>query len=207
MSTEKIINNKKINQNTGAIINASSCGVKKTKNIFSIGLSNFGQCGYYENNLPIVDLNGSGYALDMPYFFTQGDEPSYIIPDAIIKPGIVGDIRNIEILTSGYGVDSPDEQVEFGPNVFLVNVTSSGTYIIGSTNFLIDYNSLSKSFFITKNGGGAFPFIDAQNLLRSFVYWNNSIAPAPYERTFTIFVNDGKNTNLPATAFIEIINS
>lgn len=206
MTTDKIIQYKKINQNTGAVINAGSCGTKRTTNIFSIGFSDFGKCGCCEDVKPIIDLNGNGAGSNTSYIFTAGDEASYVLPSVILTDLNHTTLSSIIITGSTYGVDGGNEQIEFGPNAFPSNVNNSSTYVVGGTTFSIIYTALTKTFSITNNAGLTFPIEDGESLLRLLVYWNQSITPTLGNRIFTIVINNGVQNSTPSVLTITVNN-
>lgn len=207
MSEEKINDLKAINQNTGAVVNPLGCGNSPTKNVFSLGYSQYGQCGYYERqirNTLSVDLNGVGVGSSSSFTFLEGYEPSYIIPNASIVPGKFHTLEALTIIGTNFGLDGANESVEFGAAQFPSNANNTELLTVGSTTFSIQYVASTKTFNITENGGGNFPITDANALLASMVYYNVEDPITVGDRYFAFTASDQNFTSTTSIATVSV---
>lgn len=183
MSIEKINSNKNINQNTGAVINAPACRRYPTKNIFSIGYSKYGNCGYFDAK-PILFIESN-------ITWTDGDSYIYLDQNAIIIDNTSRFIQSINIQCSNL-LDVTDEVLTIGGTSFILDTTVTDNSMAGITVFSIDYNSVTKAFEIT-SPTGLIPIGDAELLIRSISYNNIAASPTGGTRSFAFTINDGIN--------------
>ena len=213
MTESKIKENKDIRQNTGAILNPAACGASPTRNFLSVGFADKGICEYIEptgepeapNIAPIIDLNGASGGVNATYSYTEGDEASLVIPSALVSDadGLV--IESITIVgMSGFGLDGADDIVEFGAEQYPSNANKTANVTFGSTSCEIAYTTATKTFVISKAGGGDIPKADTQLAVRGFTYNNTAAPPDVTDRVFTFTVNDGEDDSATGTLTISV---
>lgn len=191
MSESKIKEDKPINQNTGAVVNAASCNsLRPTKNILSLGYSQYGQCGYYEQIInvepnpiaPVITIQSS-------LTYTEGDGEIILDNSSTITDVDSLNLSNISITCTGI-VDGADEVLEIGGVQFPLNANLTDTCLVGGTTFNIVYTTSSHSFIIINDDVGNFSITDAQLLLRSISYNHLSSNPTEGDRVIIFTVED-----------------
>lgn len=214
MTESKIKSDKNIRNNTGAILNPAACGTKPTKNFLSVGFSDSGICEYIEdtvlppNNAPVIDLNGAGVGTDAAGTFTEGDGAETYLTAATVSDADGDELATLTIVgTDGFGEDTSNDIVSFSAEAYPSNANKTATVVAGSTTFQIAFVTATKTFTITKNGGGTFPAADCQALVRLFAYNNTATPPDTSDRVFTFVVNDGTANSATATLTVTVEES
>jgi Domain of unknown function (DUF4347) len=155
------------------------------------------------NDVPTLDLNGSGTGVNYSTTFTEGNNAVPIADStATINDPDGTDINTLTLSITGLA-DGTDESLTIGgQSVPLINGTTATT-TVGVTTFSIQVNSSTVS--VTKQGGGDIPTADLQTLLQGITYQNNSEAPTGGDRVITVKVNDGTVDSNLATSTITVI--
>lgn len=157
--------------------------------------------------IPIIDLNGASSGVDQFSSYAAGNPATYVLLDATVTDADSANLASLTIVGTTWGDDGADEQLEFGAALFPSDADFSTTRVAGATTFAIAYTASTKTFAISKNGGGVFPPADATTLLQEMAYWNQAITPTEGNRVFTIVANDGVNTSDTATLTISVLST
>ena len=182
MSESKIRQDKSIKNNTGAVINAASCGQNSYSNMFTIGYSKFGKCSRSENSIPIINLNSSGisYTSGLVTLFGSASVIDY------------NDNRLTSIKYTITGVlDGDDERLSINSTLIGLGSNDSGTLTINGEIFSFNYIQSSGILTFTKSTPGEFSVANAIDLLRATKYENVAVSTTVGSRIINIIVNDG----------------
>lgn len=204
---EKINIDKPFNVISGSAINPGACGANPTNNLFSIGLSKFGQCGCCEaaaNSRPSIDLNGVSAGIDITVAYLEGDPATGIATAATVTDPNSDPLWSILIHVNGLSPITDDEIIRIGATNYPLNTDATGTASHSGTTFNVEYMTSSRNFIITNNDGGTMPLAACQTMIRAITYLCNLPAESVTSRTITFMGNDGRANSLPAVATIEI---
>lgn len=203
MSESKIRQDKNIKNNTGAVINAASCGENPSSNVFTIGYSKFGKCSRSENSVPIIDLNSltNGYNTSISY--NDGDGLVNLFSNAIITDYNDNRLTNIRYTIASI-LDADDERLSINSTLIGLGSNDSGTLTINGEIFSFNYVQSSGLLTFTKSTPGEFSIANAVALIRSTKYENVAGSVSAGTRTISVVVNDGSQDSNIASGTLTV---
>jgi len=156
------------------------------------------------NTAPVVDLDGSGGTNDFTAAFEE-DAGAVLITDtdATIIDAENSELASLKVTVSA-NPDGADESLTVAGVAFPLNADLTSTGIVGGTTFQVAYVTSTRTFTITKNGGGTAQVGDLQTLLRGITYNNLSNTPNTTARTITITANDGNADSTAAVSSVTV---
>ncbi len=158
------------------------------------------------NTPPIVDLNGLNDA-DLNFiasFVEDAGAVNITDTDASIADTENSTLANLQLVVSA----NPNGAAEVGTIAGVavpLNADKTGTGTVGITTFQVAYLASTRTFTITKNGGGEASIGDLQTLLRGITYNNTDHNPNTTARTIAITANDGIADSSVAFATITVM--
>lgn len=136
------------------------------------------------NAPPAVDLNGADAGFNYSATFAENGPPVNIVAStATITDSDNTTLANLKLVVSA-APNGADEKLTIAGAAVPLNANLTTTATAGGTTFQIVYVSASRTFTITKNGGGSAPIADLQTLLLGVTYENvNDIPNTPLARS------------------------
>ena len=160
--------------------------------------------------VPEVNLdppNNSGGADDRNYeaTFSSAAGTPVNVTDAAID---ITDSDDTTLATATISLlavpDGNNERLIFNGTSFSLSTTQTQTVTVGGTTFQVAYNAGSRTFTITRNGGGNMPIADLESLFAATTYQNVAGTPTTSDRFLSFSVSDGTNTSNVAETVVNI---
>ncbi len=161
------------------------------------------------NDPPVVDLNGPAAGEDYADTFTEGGPP-VALADATVAVTDQDDIRvpfvKIDFDASTL-LDAGDEFLEIGGVDFQLDAATSSTttVTIGTTDYDVTFTAATARFDIVRTDGLEMTLAQAEVVLRTTAYRNDSVLPTVGDRDFDICTNDGDADSNTATTVISVV--
>ena len=160
------------------------------------------------NDPPVVDLNGGPAGEDFADTFTEGGS-SVALADPTVTVNDQDDIRvafvKIDVDASTI-LDAGAEFLEIGGVDFQLDAAtnSTTTVIIGTTSYDVTFTAATARFDIVRTDGIEMTLAQAEVVLRTTSYRNDSVLPTVGDRDFDICTNDGDADSNTATTTITV---
>ncbi|MBK8815397.1 MAG: DUF4347 domain-containing protein [Methylococcaceae bacterium] len=171
------------------------------------------EVGYREINLPpLIDLNSTASTLDTnrdnSVIYNENAAPVNIAAaTADVNDLSQLDITGLTIVVAG-NVDGANEIIRIAGINFPLNANLTQTTTVGGTPLTIAFNATTRTFNITRTGGGVMAQADLDTLVRGITYADNGENPTAGNRTLTFTVTDsGGLTSPSAVATINVVPS
>ena len=155
---------------------------------------------------PVIDLDAGSGSFDYANTFNE-DGPAVRMSDGDFPVTDADDSSMVLLTIEVTGIaDGAGEVVTIGGVDFPQLTGSTATSTRGGTTFQIDFAvSPTRTFTVTKSGGGEMPVTDLNDLLHDMTYRDTKGEPTAGTRTFTYRVNDGDANSNDAVSTITVV--
>jgi hypothetical protein len=140
----------------------------------------------FQNNPPIIDLNGSAAGVNFTTSGTAGTSTRIVDPNLTLS-----DVDNTVLSSALVVISNPIDWIQ--------ERLSANT---AGTNLIATYNTEAGSLSLK----GAAPLATYQQVLRTVTYSNSAIAPDATVRKIVFYVNDGADSSTAAETTLNLID-
>ena len=161
------------------------------------------------NDPPLVDLNGAGAGEDYADTFTEGGTPTGITdPTVAVTDDDDTTFPLLKIDTDETTiVDAGVEFLTIGGTDFQLDAAANSTtsVLVGGISYDVTFTAATASFEIVRTSGVEMTVAQAEAVLQSATYRNDSVLPTVGDRIFDVCVNDGDVDSNIATSTISVV--